>query len=210
LLTGEVRTLSDYLRAVVIVDRQSGVRRVVSEVKGPEAFGSEERITLIGKPSIGHSSSADMRMTAEVKVRLLTAQQIPSTEISVDTEDNVVTLFGIVPTADVKQAAGIEAGKVSGVARVLNQLEVVASSDKKVVDAKDADITRDLALAFKDRPELKSVVNSVKNGVVRLTGTVGTGWDAMHALRITKQTAGVRGVENQLKIEEKAEPPRTN
>jgi hyperosmotically inducible protein len=207
LLGGEAKTFSDHLRAVMVVDRLAGVRRVASEVKGPESFGADERITFLtpGTPRAAEprSSTSDMRISMAVKLRLVTAAQVPSNEISVDTEDNVVTLFGIVPSADVKRAAGTEAGKVKGVVKVENQLEVVATSKKDLVDAKDDDITRDLALAFKDRPELKGVVTSVKNGTVQLSGAVPSGWDQVNALRIARQVAGVRGVEDKLEIEDK-------
>jgi hyperosmotically inducible periplasmic protein len=210
LLTGEARSLSDHLWAVVVTDRIPGVRRVVSEVKGPERFGSEERVTFLGQrsalaPAEKRSSASDMRTSAEVKLRLLTTSEVPSSEISVDTDDGVVILFGIVPTAEVKKVAGVEAAKVASVTRVQNQLEVVPSSQKKVVEAKDADITRDLVLAFKDHADLKSVDTSVKNGVVRLTGTVESAWDEMAAVRVTRQVPGVKGVEDQLKVQEKAE-----
>ena len=208
LLSGEARTFSDHLRAVVVADRVAGVRGVASEVKGPDGFGSDERITFIApsptKATLEAKSSAtDMRISMAVKMRLLTAAQVPSTEISVDTEESVVTLFGIVPTAEVKKSAGSEAGKVSGVIKVENELEVVATSQKKLVDAKDADVTRDLALAFKDRGDLKGVIATVKNGVVQLTGTVASGWDEVNAVRIARRVAGVRSIENQLKIDDK-------
>ncbi|MDP1824466.1 MAG: BON domain-containing protein [Archangium sp.] len=209
LLAGDAKTFSDHLRAVVIVDRLVGVRRVASEVKGPDAFGADERITFI-TPALpkakveARNSATDMRISMAVKMRLLTAAQVPSNEISVDTEDNVVTLFGIVPTAAVSRAAATEAGKVAGVIKVENQLEIVATSQKEKVDAKDDDITRDLALAFKDRPELKGVVTSVKNGTVQLSGSVPSGWDEVNALRIARKVSGVRGVEDQLKIDDKA------
>lgn len=220
LLAGDAHTFSDHLRAVVLVDRLPGVRRVASEVKGPDEFGNDERVTFLSHPSHpsskpgakpgaeARSSASDMRISAAVKLRLLTASQVPSTEISVDTEDGVVILFGMVPTADVKKAAAAEAGKVAGVARVQNQLEVVPTSQKEIVQAKDSDITRDLVLAFKDRPELKKVETSVKNGIVRLTGTVPTGWDEVNAVRVTRRVPGVRGVEDQLKVEEKTETTR--
>lgn len=208
LLAGNARTFSDHLRAVGIIDRMPGVRRVASEVKSPDAFGNDERVSFLVEPArqpAARNSSSDMRTSMSVKLRLLTAAHVPSTEISVDTNEGVVTLFGIVPTADVKSAAGTEAGKAQGVVRVDNQLEVVASAQKKAVDAKDADITRDLALAFKNRSELKNIVTSVKNGTVRLTGTVGSAWEQVNALRLTRRVAGVRGVENELKVDEKIE-----
>ncbi len=211
LLTGEARTYGDHLRALALVDRIPGVKRIASEVKTPGDFREDERITFIGpvKPAADakapvaepKSGATDTRISAEVKLRLLTAAQVPSTEISVDTDDGVVTLFGIVPTADVKSAAGAEAGKVTGVQQVDNQLEVVPSASKKAVEAKDGDISRDLALAVKDRPEFKNVKTSVKNGTVMLTGSVPSGWDQLNALRVTRSVAGVRSVENQLKVD---------
>ncbi|MDP1821715.1 MAG: BON domain-containing protein [Archangium sp.] len=204
LLRGEARTFSDHLRAVAIVDRVPGVRRVASEVKGPENFGEDERVTFLAplKPAAEpHPGGTDLGISVAVKLRLLTAAQIPSTEISVDTQDNVVTLFGIVPTADVKNAAAAEAGKVAGVARVQNQLEVVATSQKKAVDAKDDDISRDLALAFKDRPEYKGITTSVKNGAVLLTGTINSKWDEIAAVRLAHHVPGVRSVDDRLKFD---------
>jgi osmotically-inducible protein OsmY len=208
LLTGDAKTFSDHVRAISLVNRLAGVRGVASEVKGPEAFGNDERITFLVPavaPKVAEppTSASDMRISMAVKLRLLTAAQVPSAEISVDTEDAVVSLFGIVPTADVRSAAANEAGKVSGVLKVDNLLEVVASNQKKAVDAKDADITRDLALAFKDRADLKSVTSSVKNGTVQLTGAVASGWEELSAVRVARQVTGVRGVEDQLKIDEK-------
>lgn len=43
-----------------------------------------------------------------------------------------------------------------------------------------------------------------------LTGTVSSGWEEVNAVRLTRQVAGVRGIENQLKIDEKAETARSN
>lgn len=216
LLTGSARTLNDHLHAVAIVDRVPGVRRVASEVTSPDIFGSEEQGLFMnqprassapfatGKNAEARSGATDMRMTTAVKLRLVTAANVPSTDISVDTEEGIVTLFGIVPTAAVKNAAGLEARRVSGVIRVQNNLEVVASAQRERVEAKDSDIERDLALVFKDRAEFKSVDADVKNGAVRLTGTVGSAWDEVNAVRMARQVAGVGSVDNQLKIENKA------
>jgi len=203
MLTGQARTYSDHLRAIALVDRIAGVQRIASEVKSPTDYGNDERIVFVGADGKlpAHSAARDTRITMDVKMRLLTAAQIPSGEISVDTDDNVVTLFGIVPTNDIKNSAAREAAKVNGVQQVDDQLEVVASAAKKSVDAKDGDISRDLALAFKDLPAQKHVTSTVKNGTVRLTGDVPTAWDQLHALRIARAVDGVRGVESALKVE---------
>jgi osmotically-inducible protein OsmY len=216
LLTGEARSVSDHLRAVMCVDRIPGVRRVTSEVKGPEGFSDEERIAFLnrahpkfeGKRAEVRSSANDMRITATVKYRLLTASQVPSHEISVDTSDAVVTLFGMVPTVQIRREAGHEAGKVGGVLRVNNQLEVVPSSQKQRAEAKDDDIGRDLKLAFKDRSEFKDVDTAVKNGTVRLTGTVDSEWDELKAVRLARKVSGVRHVDDRLKVEDQG-PSKT-
>ncbi len=218
LLSGDAKTLSDQLQAVTIADRVPGVRRVASEIKGPDVFGNDERVTFLNRPSNTaaksepkptqtKSSGSDMRISAAVKMKLLTASQVPSTEISVDTDDGVVTLFGIVPSTEVSKAAVAEASKVSGVHRVQNNLEVVPSSQKKVVDAKDDDIYRDLSLAFKNRSELNDVKTAVKNGMVVLSGTVDSSWDEMTAMRAARTVNGVRGVDNQLKLKERSSEP---
>jgi osmotically-inducible protein OsmY len=201
LLSGDARNISEHLRAVMVVGRVSGVRRVASEVKSPDSFGDDERVTFLSQRG-SKASARDMRITATVKLRLLTASQVPSNDISVDTEDRVVTLFGIVPTVAVRRAAGKEAAKVGGVAEVKNQLEVVPSSRKQRVEAKDADIGRDLGLAFEARPEFRSVETAVKNGTVRLSGSVGSGWDELNAVRVARQVTGVRAVEDRLKIDD--------
>jgi osmotically-inducible protein OsmY len=43
----------------------------------------------------------------------------------------------------------------------------------------------------------------VKNGTVRLTGTVGSGWDEVNVVRVVRNVAGVRGVEDNIKIDPK-------
>jgi hyperosmotically inducible protein len=209
LLTGKAISYGDYLRAVSEVDRVPGVRRVASEVSAPGDYRSDERgifrsqepITTTKNTDTNNAGTDDSRISMAVKMRLWTAPEVPSTEISVDTDNAVVTLFGMVPSAAVSDAATAEAKKVSGVKRVDNQLEVVSSAEKKAVEAKDADITRDLALKFKDRPEQKNVSTSVKNGTVMLTGTVSSGWAQLNAVRMARSVPGVRSVENQLKTE---------
>lgn len=205
LLTGKAQTLSDHLRAITVADRVVGVARVSSEVTGPGEFGREETNVVPNvTPTGARSSTQDLATTTSVKLRLLGAAEVPSTEIGVDTDDGHVTLFGIVPTAAVKAKAGAEAAKATGVVRVENLLEVVSTAQKPTVEAKDADITRDLALALNAQPEFKRITSSVKNGVVQLTGSVDSGWHELSIVRIVRNLAGVRGVEDQLRVD----PPK--
>lgn len=201
MLDGKAQSYNEQLRAIALVDRFPGVRRVDSQVKTPEGLGEDERGTF-GRDPQARKSASDTRITGAVKMKLLTASQVPSTDISVDTMNGVVTLFGMVPTEQVKRAAEAEAARVSGVKKVDNELEVVASAQKEAVQARDEDITRDLKLAFKDRPELKHVTTAVRNGVVQLSGKVTSGWEELNAVRTARTVKGVRGVTNLLKIDE--------
>ena len=124
MLDGETQSYNEQLRAVALIDRLPGVRRVESQVKGPDGLSDDERGGF-GNDQQAKKSGSDTRITGAVKLKLLTASQIPSTEISVDTMNGVVTLFGMVPTDQVKRTAEAEAGRVSGVKKVDNQLEVV-------------------------------------------------------------------------------------
>lgn len=215
MLTGEARTYAEHLRAISLIDRLPGVKRIVSDVKTPKDFKEDERVIFLSegkpmgldKPVDGSSGNWDGRIAMAVKLRLLTAADVPSNEISVDVEDGVVTLFGLVPTAAVKGEVGSQVSRVSGVVRVDNDLEVVSSSARMSVDAKDEDITKDLAIALKPYDELKSVTTSVKNGVVQLSGKVPNGWERLHVLRVARGVTGVRTVEDLLSVNE---PERAN
>lgn len=211
LLAGKAKTFSDHLRAISVVDRIPGVSRVASEVEAPEAFSEEERYTMSGreKKDKGRQgkkggSANDMRISTAVKLKLWTTPDVPSTEIAVDTTDGVVYLSGQVPSDQVKVAAAREAGEVDGVVRVQNALEV-APPDKKAQTAqrRDEELTRDVLAALKSRPELKNVEASVKNGTVRLTGSVGSPWDEVSAVRAARQVPGVRDVDDDLEVEDK-------
>jgi len=205
LLTGKAASYGDHLQAIAEVDRVPGVVRVATEVTMPADYTRDETVIFMS-PAPTPDGANDSRISMAVKMRLWTAPMIPSTEIAVDTDNGVVTLFGIVPSTVVRDAAIAESKKVTGVRQVDNQLQVVASSAKPTVDAKDADISRDLALTFKDRPAQKNVTTSVKNGTVQLKGTVTSGWAEFHTVRLARSVPGVRGIENQLKIE----TPRNN
>ena len=249
MLFRSAHTVSDHLRAVALIDRLPGVRRVTSDVKYPDRFTKDDRIEFTradgpavkparaaddrrdlekdkrdldardddrrddrrdGEPTVAErSGSSDSGITMAVKMRLLTTAEIPSNEIRVDTEDQVVTLFGIVPTDEVKRAAEAQAQRVSGVASVKNELEVVPSNEKELVEGKDEDLTGALKLAFKDRKEWKDVKATVKNGVVQLTGRVASPWDEFSAVRAARQVKGVRNVVDQLEVEHKERDDRS-
>jgi osmotically-inducible protein OsmY len=144
------------------------------------------------------AAASDMWITSATKMRLLADPRTPALDINVDTRAGVVTLFGIVPTQDAKAAAADDARKVSGVTRVVNELQVVASGKQAAVKVRDEELEGVVKKAFAQ--DFKDVTVKVKNGVVRLTGTVPTGMRRLEAAVLARSIQGVRAVEDDLRV----------
>jgi osmotically-inducible protein OsmY len=205
LLTGTAKTLSAHLRAVEVVAGMPGVQRVASEVQSPDTLADAEiwRAATPQPPTtkgygVGEAAS-DMWITSATKMRLLADPRTPALDINVDTRAGIVTLFGIVPTQDAKAAAGDDARKVSGVTRVVNELQVVASAKQAAVKVRDEEMQGAVKKAF-DAQDFKDVTVTVKNGVVRLTGTVPTGTRRLDAAVLARSIQGVRAVQDDLRV----------
>ncbi len=204
LLGGKAETVTDHLRAIDDASRVAGVRRVASEIQSPDKLADDEIWHSRGaKPdkSQGLADSAkDFRITATTKLRLIADSATPALDINVDTRDGVVTLFGIVPSTAAKKAAEADARKVSGVTRVVNELQVVPSAAREAVKAKDADVKANVEQSIAAHDTLKNVDVEVKDGVVRLTGTVPSEDARLTAAIAARSTAGVRAVHDELRI----------
>jgi len=207
LLKGNAKSLSDHLTAIEITRSVSGVRRVASEVQSEEALADvniwKERNIAVGggmAPS-APSASTDLYTTSMVKMALLTNRDTPAMDINVDTRAGVVTLFGVVPTAESKAAAENEATKTAGVVSVKNQLQVVASARQPAVEAKDDVIQADVRKNLAGNADLGKVTCEVKNCVARLTGTVPSGMERVEAMQIARATKGVCSVKEDLTVQ---------
>ncbi len=203
-LAGTAKTLSDHRRAVEVVASVPGVRRVASEVQSPDTLADAEiwREPTPQQPSEAYGvmdAASDMWITSATKMRLLADSQTPALDINVDTRAGVVTLFGIVPSQKAKAAAEADAHKVSGVTRVVNDLQVVASAKQAAVKAHDEEIERTVKTAFETQA-FKDITVEVKNGIVRLTGTVPTGERRLEAAMIARSIPGVRAVKDDLRL----------
>ena len=205
LLTGTAKTLSAHLRAVEVVAGIPGVQRVSSEVQSPDTLADAEiwRAATPQPPTskaygVGEAAS-DMWITSATKMRLLADPRTPALDINVDTRAGIVTLFGIVATQDAKAAAADDARKVTGVTRVVNELQVVASAKQAAVKVRDEEMQGTVKKAF-DGQDFKDVTVTVKNGVVRLTGTVPTGTRRLDAAVLARSVQGVRAVEDDLRV----------
>src|SRR5262245_5706558 len=91
---------------------------------------------------------SDGWITSEVKIALFTTQGLTATDVSVDTLDGRVSLYGKVPTNADKQRAEDEAKQVKGVTSVRNILQVVPPERGAIVEANDATLRAALEAAL--------------------------------------------------------------
>ena len=130
----------------------------------------------------------------------LAGSQPPAPDINVDTWAGIGTLFGvIVPSQEVKAAAEANVDKVSGVKGVKNELQVGASVRQSAGQVRDGEIEREVKKAL-DTPTFGDITVDVKNGVVRLTGTVPSWAWRLEAVAATQAIPGVRTVEDELRL----------
>jgi len=204
LLGGTAKTLSAHLRAVEVAAAVPGVRRVASEIQSPDTLADEEiwRAPTPPQPRQGYGvwdTANDIWITSAVRMSLVADTNVPGFEIDLDSWDGVVTLFGIVSSQDAKGAAEADALKVSGVKRVVNELQVVASANQQAVSASDDELQRRVRQAL-DAHEFRDVGLEVRNGVARLTGTVPTGARNLEAAVVARSIPGVRAVQDDLRF----------
>jgi hyperosmotically inducible protein len=206
LLAGKAASLSEHLRAVQTAIRVEGVRGVASEIESPQTMADAEiwRDGQYDPVEYEHSAAHDTWITTAIKLRLLANPQTPVFDINVDSDDGVVTLFGVVDSERTSQAATSVARKVSGVRDVKNALQVVPTAQQPVVARIDADLKAALEKRIQKRQELANteIDVDVKNGVARLSGRVKTQADRLAALVVARTTTGVRGVVDNLRVEE--------
>jgi osmotically-inducible protein OsmY len=211
LLSGETKTASGHLRAMQTASAVPGVVRVTSEVKSPDKIADaeiRERTDTAADSGTKRSVTSgvtDAWITTATKMRLLADGDTPALDINVDTQDGVVTLFGIVGTAEAKRAAEAEARKVSGVTRVENELQVVPKAKQETVKARDEDVQAAVKRSLEGRENLRDakIAVEVRNGVARLTGAVASQEDRLEAAVVARSTAGVRAVEDALQVNPK-------
>ena len=205
LLAGKAQTLSDAYRAVEVAAGVRGVRRVASEIQSPDTLADAElwRDGAYDKTAYEKSTARDTWITTAAKMRLIANTNTPGFDINVDTNNGIVTLFGVVRSKAQKQAAETEVRKVGGVRNVVNDLQIVAEAKQEQVEQKDDQISKAIQTRFDANGSLadSKIDIAVSNGVARLTGTVNSRHDQVTALTVTRSTSGVVRVIDELQLE---------
>lgn len=146
----------------------------------------------------------DSSITAKVKAALVDHESIKSTDISVKTDQKVVTLSGFVESqAQAEEAVKVAKG-VEGVASVSDKLHVRDSKSTSVKGyAGDTATTSEVKakLLADDIVPSRKVKVETTDGVVQLSGTVDSQAQIERAESIAKAVDGVKSVKNDLKTQ---------
>ncbi|HDH0721470.1 TPA: molecular chaperone OsmY, partial [Klebsiella aerogenes] len=146
----------------------------------------------------------DSTITARVKAALIDDKSIRSTDISVKTENKVVTLSGTVESAEQKSQAVSAAKGVEGVSSVSDKLTVAGEKSASLKGyAGDTAITSEVKakLLADDIVPSRKVTVETSNGVVHLSGTLESSKQVDRAADIAKAVTGVKSVKNDLKVQ---------
>ena len=188
MLTSAVATGSAYAENATMDKAQSGVESAGQKV--------DSSMNKVG------NFMDDSTITAKVKAALVDHDSIKSTDISVKTDQKVVTLSGFVESqAQAEEAVKVAKG-VEGVTSVSDKLHVRDSKDTSVKGyAGDTAITSEVKakLLADDIVPSRKVKVETTDGVVQLSGSVDSQAQSDRAESIAKAIDGVKSVKNDLK-----------
>jgi len=152
---------------------------------------------------------SDSWITSKTKIALYADNRVPGTDVNVETQKGTVFLRGKVDSDAAKAAAEEIAKGIDGVKSVKNELQVVAKADKKMVEAKDEDLTKQVKTRLQSDARLKKVDVRVDNGVVTLQGKVASIADSARASQLARGVPGVRAVKNDMTFDSAMDDPST-
>ncbi|MCG7854077.1 MAG: BON domain-containing protein [Methanosarcinaceae archaeon] len=153
---------------------------------------------VINKLTVSPSYIWDTDIAQIIRHRIINSAAIESENINVVCIDGKIKLSGDVTSWSEKEEAGLLASEVRGVKDVQNNLIVnwkISRADNAIEKDVRACLKRDVYLI--DLP----IDVSVKNGVVTLSGTVGSEYQKNRAYNDARWVNNVTGVNNNLKVE---------
>jgi len=163
-------------------------------------FAAESPATKAGTTATGEV--ADSWLTFKTKLALLADERVSGTDVSVKTTKGVITLHGKVASAEEQKAAEEIARKIEGQQKVVNQLTVVPTAERKMVDRQDDQLVTDVKQALTKEAALKTAAIDVRaeKGIVTLTGKAPSLATSVRASEVVRWVPGVRAVRNELAL----------
>jgi hyperosmotically inducible protein len=150
------------------------------------------------------ADAPDAWITMKTKIALITADNLSTSDLNVDTVKGVVTLHGKVGTDAEKAKAEQVAAKVDGVKSVKNLLQVVPGARRDVVERADAEIKDNVESAFKANRRINDSgikVQSVNKGVVLLSGKTKSLEAHLESVEVAAAVKGVRRVSTEVQVD---------
>lgn len=138
----------------------------------------------------------DEAISAWVRIALIEDPRIHANDISIISEEGIVTLTGLVRNLAEKNYADLEAKKISGVRGVINRLVLEQS------DFSDDEILKIIQTRFENSTAITSdqiIVTSI-NGIVRLHGQVHSYAESREAEFLVSEVFGVKKIINELEV----------
>lgn len=146
-------------------------------------------------------SQTDAGITTAVKSKLAADDQVKAYQIDVDTKDKIVTLSGAVDTSAAKTRAAEIARTQKGVVDVVDNVTVTAAGPMPM---SDADTTVTVAVNAKLAGETtlseRRIDIETLDGVVTLKGELRSQAEKDTALKLARETSGVREVNDRLVV----------
>jgi hyperosmotically inducible periplasmic protein len=162
-------------------------------------------ITIAAFTTLGVAcAQTDAGITTAVKTKLVADTEVSASQINVDTDHKVVTLKGDVDTQAAKTRAIQIARETSGVVQVVDNLTVKETTAAGPTTATFADpmLTATVKSKLQADPTIGrlAIFVDTDNAIVTLTGKVKSQAEKDTAVRLAKETEGVKDVIDQMTI----------
>jgi osmotically-inducible protein OsmY len=170
------------------------------------------RLTLLAAAlSLAACAHSDVGITTMVKAKMEVDKTVRDAKIEVTTKDRVVTLTGNIDSEAAKQKAIALAKETKGVVEVRDMIAVKRETgDGDAPDPgrtigvtiDDADTTVRVKSRLLEDPLVQGLKIDVdtRDGVVFLTGTVGSDPEKQQAIKLARETKGVKDVQANLTV----------
>jgi len=132
--------------------------------------------------------------------------EVDPTDVGVEVDNGVVTLYGTVKSYPVKFASEKAAHRVRGVRAVANEIRVQLPSDQTRTDT-DIATAAASALEWDTTVPHECIAVTVRDGWVTLEGDVDWGHQKEAADKVVRNLTGIKGVTNVIAVMPRKVPP---
>ncbi len=213
-LDGRIDNDADRAEAVRIARATEGVQDVRDKLRAGDVAATSGDANARGSSDSASNALSDGWITTKIQSRFFLDPDVKGRNINIDTKDGVVVLKGTVGSYSARrQAVGI-ARNSDGVREVRDELRVEAGRDDaartSTAAATASGAIDDTWITTKIRSkyfmdgdvQASRIEVATRNGVVTLTGTVGSKAAKDAAAQLARDTEGVRRVRDQLTLNE--------